>query len=89
VKAVVDLQFYPVTGFSAPKKHGFGFGTIRQDAVFVAVGTRDAIDTAPDVFCFVYVIDFPAIFAGEVMIFVAIRAQGYVVGVGGDVIAAE
>jgi hypothetical protein len=66
-----------------------GFGAIRQDAGFVAVGASDAINTAANVFCFILVIDFPAIFAGEVMIFVAIRAQGYIMSVGGNVIVAK
>ena len=87
--AVVDLQFYPVAGFIVSKKDWFGFGAIRQDAGFVAVGASDAINTAANVFCFILVIDFPAILAGEVMIFVAIVAQGYIMSIDGDVARAE
>ncbi len=55
----------------------------------MAVGAGDAIDATPDIFCFVLVIDFPAVFAGEVVIPVTICAQGCTVSVGGDVIMAE
>jgi hypothetical protein len=55
----------------------------------VAVGAGDAIDAPPDVFCFVLVIDFTAVFAGEVVIFVTLCAQGYIMSVGGDVTRAE
>jgi hypothetical protein len=55
----------------------------------VAVGAGDAIDATPDIFCFVLAIDFPAVFAREVVIFVTIGAQGYIIRIGGDVIMAE
>jgi hypothetical protein len=29
VKAVVDLQFYPIAGFIVPEEYGFGFRAIR------------------------------------------------------------
>jgi len=89
VVAVVDLQFYPVTGFIVSEKDGFGFSAIRQDVGFVAVGASDAIDATPDIFCFILMIDFTAIFAGEIVIFVAICAQGYRMSIGDDVVVAE
>jgi hypothetical protein len=55
----------------------------------VAVGAGDAIDAPTNVFRFVLVIDFTAVFAGEVVIFVTIGAQGYIIRIGGDVIMAE
>jgi hypothetical protein len=89
VVAVVDLHFYPVAGFIVSKKYGFGFSIVRQDAGSVVVGASGAIDTITNVFCFVYMIDFIAVFAGEIVIFVTICAQGYVISIGGDAILAE
>jgi len=51
VKAVVDLQFYPITGLIVSKKYGFGLGVIREDADIVTLGAGGAIHVISDIFC--------------------------------------
>jgi len=51
--SVVDLQFYPITGFTVSEEYGIGFGAVREDADFVVVGASGAIHVIPNIFCFV------------------------------------
>jgi len=55
----------------------------------MVAGARLTIDAVVDVSAVVHVVHFAAILAGEVVIVIAIAAEGYIISVDGDVVGAE
>ena len=75
ILAVVDLHLHSIVADTFAEKHWARFSAITQDTASVLVSACVAITAAVDIFAFVAMIDFTAIFAGEVVVAIAMVTE--------------